>query len=209
MNLWYDRDMDREQTIRNEVRSMQLTTIPGTVMAYDPRMGGELFAAVSSLWQAAGGLSLSQITALTGLEATTIQNWVKRGWVSRTVGKKYNERQIARILLINVLRDCLPLEKIAGLLAGVNGAVEDESDDIIDEGELYNRLCLLLAEMEELRSGTAVIREAVNRQLTDYRGPQPDSKARLACALEIMVLAYQASRLKQLADQRLTEWLGG
>lgn len=186
---------------------MRLTTIPGTVMAYDSRMGQELFAAVSSLWQAAGGLSLSQITALTGLEATTIQNWVKRGWVSRTVGKKYSRRQIARILLINVLRDSLPLEKIAALLSGVNGSVEDASDDIIDEGELYDRLCRLLSQMDDLRSGTAVIREAVGGQLADYSGPKADSKERLAIALEIMVLAYQASRLKRLAEQRLTEWL--
>ena len=75
--------------------------------------GKELFAAVSSLCNVAGGLSLSQIVGITGLEASTIQNWVKRGWISRPVGKKYTQRQIARILLINVLRDCLPLEKIA------------------------------------------------------------------------------------------------
>lgn len=186
---------------------MQLTTIPGTVLPYDAAMGRELFAAVTSLCQVAGGLSLSQVTAITGLEASTIQNWVKRGWVSRTVGKKYNRRQFARILLINVLRDCLPLEKIAQLLSGVNGSVEDVSDDIIDEGELYNRLCMLLTEMDDLRSGTVVIREAVNRQLADYRGPKLDSKACLSRALEIMVLAYQASRLKQLAEHRLEEWM--
>lgn len=186
---------------------MQLTTIPGTVMPYDPGMGNELFAAVSSLCSVAGGLSLSQIVGITGLEASTIQNWVKRGWVSRPVGKKYTQRQIARILLINVLRDCLPLEKIAGLLAGVNGSVEDVADDIIDEGELYNRLCAILADLSDLRSSTAEIREAVRRQLADYHGPKPDSRDCLSRALEIMVLAYQASRMKQLAEHRLEEWM--
>lgn len=186
---------------------MQLTTIPGTVMPYDPRAGKELFAAVSSLCNMAGGLSLSQIVGITGLEASTIQNWVKRGWVSRPVGKKYTQRQIARILLINVLRDCLPLEKITQLLGKVNGSVEDVSDDIIDEGELYNRLCSLLADLSDLRSSTAEIREAVRRQLADYTGPKLDSKACLARALEIMVLAYQASRMKHLAEERLEKWI--
>ena len=186
---------------------MQLTTIPGTIMPYDPGMGKELFAAVSSLCNITGGLSLSQIVGMTGLEASTIQNWAKRGWVSRPVGKKYTQRQIARILLINLLRDCLPLEKIAQLLAGVNGSVEDVADDIIDEGELYNRLCAILADLDDLRSGTGIIREAVKRQLADYHGPKMDSKVCLSRALEIMVLAYQASRLKQLAEQRLEEWV--
>ncbi len=186
---------------------MQLTTIPGTVMPYDPSAGKELFAAVSSLCNVAGGLSLSQIVGITGLEASTIQNWVKRGWISRPVGKKYTQRQIARILLINVLRDCLPLEKIAQLLGKVNGSVEDVSDDIIDEGELYNRLCSLLADLSDLRSSTAEIREAVQRQLADYTGPKLDSKACLARALEIMVLAYQASRMKHLAEGRLEKWI--
>lgn len=186
---------------------MQLTTIPGTVMPYDPQMGNELFAAVSSLCSVTGGLSLSQIVGITGLEGSTIQNWVKRGWVSRPVGKKYTQRQIARILLINLLRDCLPLEKIAALLSGVNGSVEDVSDDIIDEGELYNRLCILLADLSDLRCSTAEIREAVQRQLEDYQGPKLDSKECLSRALEIMVLAYQASRMKQLAEHRLEEWM--
>lgn len=185
---------------------MQLTTIPGTVMPCNPQMGSELFAAVSSLCSATGGLSLSQIVGITGLEASTIQNWVKRGWVPRPMGKKYTQRQVARILLINLLRDCLPLEKIALLLCGVNGSVEDVSDDIIDEGELYNRFCAVLFGLSDLRSPTQEIRREIQRQLADYRGPKPDSRDCLSRALEIMVLAYQASRMKQLAEHRLELW---
>lgn len=186
---------------------MELKTIPGTVMPCRPEMGSDTFAAVASLCSVAGGLSLSQIVGITGLEASTIQNWVKRGWVSRPTGKKYNERQIARILLINVLRDSLPLEKIAQLLGAVNGSVDDAADDIIDEGELYNRLCAVLFDHIDRTTPPEEIRAAVNRHLDDYRGPKLDSKTCLAQALEIMVLAFQASRMKQLVESRLTDWL--
>ncbi|MGI6264155.1 MAG: DUF1836 domain-containing protein [Acutalibacteraceae bacterium] len=186
---------------------MPSNIMPGTVLATDPGGGNAAFAAITSLCSAAGGLSLSQITAITGLEASTVQNWVKRGWVSRPVGKKYAPRQISRILLINLLRDALPLESIARLMSGVNGEVEDVSDDIIDEGELYDRLCALLEELDDRPYTDGEIRAAIKRQLADYRGPLPDSRARLSGALEIMVLAVQASRLKRLAERRLEEWL--
>ena len=65
----------------------------------------------------------------------------------------------------------------------------------------------MLADLSDLRSSTAEIREAVQRQLADYTGPKLDSKACLARALEIMVLAYQASRMKHLAEGRLEKWI--
>ena len=50
------------------------------------------------LIRATDGLTLSQVCTLSGLEPSTIQNWIKRGYVPHPVGKKYRERHLARIL---------------------------------------------------------------------------------------------------------------
>ncbi len=180
---------------------MQIKQIPGTLLPYDSKLGPNTFSVISSLCAAAGGLSLSQIVGITGLEGSTIQNWVKRGWVSKPTGKKYNERQIARILIISVLRDCIQLDKIARLMRYVNGSVDDCSDDIIDEGELFNRLCAVLFELDETHLSRKDIRAVIKRQLADYEGPRLDSAECLTQALEIMVMAYLSARMKQQTEQ--------
>lgn len=180
---------------------MQIKQIPGTLLPYDSKLGPNTFSVISSLCAAAGGLSLSQIVGITGLEGSTIQNWVKRGWVSKPTGKKYNERQIARILIISVLRDCIQLDKIARLMRYVNGSVDDCSDDIIDEGELFNRLCAVLFELDETHLSRKDIRAVIKRQLADYEGPRLDSPECLTQALEIMVMAYLSARMKQQTEQ--------
>ena len=89
--------------------------VPGAVITRD---GGDgMFAMFRPLIQATGGLSLRQVCSVTGLEASTIQNWIKRGFVSHPAEKKYRERQLARILLISALRGCMKIESIGALLA--------------------------------------------------------------------------------------------
>ena len=90
------------------------------------------------LIQAADGLTLSQVCALSRLEPSTIQNWIKRGYVPHPVGKKYRERHLARILLIAHLRESMPIERVGELLSYINGDTDDESDDIITEEALYD-----------------------------------------------------------------------
>ena len=77
-----------------------METILGTTMPYTDD-GAGAFSMILPLIAAAGGFTLSQVKAITGLEGSTIQNWVKRGWVSNPKGKKYDERQLPRILLIS------------------------------------------------------------------------------------------------------------
>ena len=118
--------------------------IPGTTMKYTPQARNAAFSLISPVLEATGGLTLSQLSKLSGLEGSTIQNWIKRGWVSSTKGKKYSEQQVLRILLINMLRGAMKLESIVNLMAYINGDVEDTSDDIIDEITLYNILCRII-----------------------------------------------------------------
>lgn len=78
--------------------------IPGTALAKSLQTGESAFAAIEPILTATGGLTLAQVEGLTGLNGSTIQNWVKRGWVAAPVGKRYGRRQLMRIILINMLR---------------------------------------------------------------------------------------------------------
>ena len=101
-----------------------------------------------------------------------------------------------RIELVSML-------KIIRLMDYVNGSADDVSDDIIDEGELYNRLCAIISELDESFFSANDIQAAIDRQLRDYEGPKLDSKECLKKALNIMVTAAISSRLKQKADTLL------
>ena len=71
-------------------------TLPGTVLSVDadrPQAAEEVF---SSLFLA-GGLVLSQVTQVTGLEPYIIQNWVRRGFLAPPKQRKYTRRQLDKI----------------------------------------------------------------------------------------------------------------
>ena len=184
---------------------MQLANIPGTNLP-DTHGNRTAFSMIEPLLAAAGGLSLSQVAAVTGLEGSTIQNWVKRGWVSKPVRKKYDEIQLARILIISALRDCMQIEQIVQLMAYVNGSVEDRADDIIRESLLYNYLCEVVRRMSP-EEGISLerARKLVHEQTADYKGPAPDSRSRLERAMTVMALSCQAGRIKSMADELLHE----
>mgnify|MGYP002509140767 CR=1 FL=1 len=54
----------------------------------------------------AGGMVLSQVAAVTGLETYTIQNWVKRGFLPPPQNKRYNMEQLCRIIFLIFSRHC-------------------------------------------------------------------------------------------------------
>ena len=108
--------------------------IAGTVIEESGDIKGSTF--LSHIFSVTKGLTQSQVREITGLDAPALQNWIKRGWTSSPVNKKYNIDQVARILLINTLRDCLKLEKIAFLMKYINGDTNSRLDDIIPENQL-------------------------------------------------------------------------
>lgn len=71
------------------------------------------------------------------INSTRIQNWVRRKYLPHPEGKKYNREQVANILLINDLRNILPLERISGLLTYLNADLLDTADDRISPTKLY------------------------------------------------------------------------
>ncbi len=179
---------------------MQIQFIPGTTMPFS-MLKGSAFEMFEPMLNATGGLSLSQVCAITGIEGSTIQNWVKRGLVAKPIEKKYFERQLARILLINALRDCMQLDRIATLLGYLNGSVEDRSDDIIREAQLYDYLCIILTKTD-LKSGFSIetVERSVLETIHDYVGAFEDSKHKLTRGLTLMTVACVSGRLKAEAD---------
>ena len=113
--------------------------LPGTTVPADPDRLDGAEALLSPLFLA-GGLTLSQVAQLTGLEPHMIQNWVRRGFVSPPQSKRYTRRQFSRILMISMLRSCMQLDKICAQLSYVKGHLDDESDDLIVEWRLYRSL---------------------------------------------------------------------
>jgi len=166
------------------------------------------FARIEMLLEATGGLSLSQVCAVTGLEGSTIQNWVKRGWVEHPVGKKYEEIHIARILIINALKECIKLEHIAQLMSYVNGKSQDGSEAIIKESTLYNYLCEALRQSgqtdDHSKSGVETV---INNVIKDYSDPNPDSRIRIRKALTLMIFACVCTDVKRRVEAMMGQIL--
>ena len=171
--------------------------IPGTTMKFTELARDSAFSVISPILEATGGLTLSQLSKLTGLEGTTIQNWIKRGWVSPTRGrKKYSQQQVLRILLMNMLRGAMKLDDIANLMVYVNGDVEDTSDDIIADELLYNILCRIIFEAEEKGAfDTDSIKKLVEEEVKKYSNEIADED-KLKKAMYVMILAYRSGFLK-------------
>lgn len=178
-------------------------TLPGTVLRVSREDVDGIQDRFSGMFLA-GGMVLSQVAALTGLEPYTVQNWVRRGFLSPPRRKRYSMRQLCRILNINMLKSALPMERICGLLGYVNGQLDDEGDDLIDDATLYFLFVRLAA-----RAGEPAGRDgwdaALDRALEGYEEPVPGARARVRKALRIMLTAWAAAGLRQEAEKMLSE----
>ena len=152
------------------------------------------------------GIMLSQIREVSGIDGSTLQNWTKRGWVANAKLKKYNIDQVAHILIINMLRSCIQLDRIAFLLHYINGRVDDRSDDIIRDSVLYDYICRILERLGEQETcSMSSIKEVIADQIAGYEEAIPGAHTRLAHALEIIVVAYYAALIKRHSDELLTD----
>lgn len=178
-------------------------TIPGTVLRIERENADGVEEMFSSMFLA-GGMVLSQVASITGLEPYTVQNWVKRGFLSPPQHKRYTLQQLCRILHINMLKSVLPLERICSLLRYINGKLDEESDDIIDDATLYFLFVRLAARSKQL-DDPAAWKKAMEEALCDYREPVPGARERIENALRIMLIANLASKMAQTAERMLDE----
>ena len=177
--------------------------IPGTVLQVDRENADGVEEMFSSMFLA-GGMVLSQVASITGLEPYTIQNWVKRGFLSPPQRKRYSANQLCRILQINMLKSVLPLEQICGLLGYVNGKLDEEGDDIIDDAHLYFLFVRLASRAKEL-DDPAAWEKALEEALCQYQEPVPGARERIEKALRVMLTAWVAARMRYAAEVMLQE----
>ena len=178
-------------------------TIPGTVIQIQREEADTVEQRFSAMFLA-GDIALGQVSHLAGLETHTIQNWVKRGFLSPPKNRRYSMRQLCRILNINMLKSVLSLETVCSLLQYINGKLDEESDDILDDAALYFLFVRLAARARQLDDPQAWDR-AMEQALGDYREPVPGAKERIEKTLRIMLTAWIASRMRQEAEQMLRD----
>ncbi len=153
---------------------------------------------------AAGGITLSQVSNMTGLEPYLIQNWVKRKFVSSPVKKLYSKQQFARIIIINMLRESLQIESICNLIQVIGGAVEDEFDDLIKDDELYHRYFDMICENDIDISNKENVLKIAKNAAEGFEQQIPGTKEKLVRILQIMLYAHTASELRDSAKELLS-----
>jgi len=178
-------------------------TIPGTVIQIQREEADTVEQRFSAMFLA-GDIALGQVSNLAGLEPHTIQNWVKRGFLAPPKHRRYSMKQLCRILNINMLRSVLSLETVCTLLQYINGKLDEESDDILDDAALYFLFVRLAARARQLDDPQTWDR-AMEEALGDYREPVPGARERIEKTLRIMLTAWIASRMRQEAEQMLRE----
>lgn len=173
--------------------------IPGTVLV------GEKGAPVRPQFEAMflpGDMLLGQVCGVSGLEPYTVQNWIKRGFLPAPQKKRYTMEQLCRILTIHMLKNALPMERICGLISYINGKLDDESDDTIDDTTLYFMFVQLAAEAKPGLS--AEEREALLRAVTQgYAEPVEGAADRVRQVLDVMLEAWLASEHQRRAEKLL------
>ena len=152
---------------------------------------------------ATGGITLSQVSNMTGLEPYLIQNWVKRKFVSPPVKKLYSKEQFARIIIINMLRESLQIESICNLIRIIGGDVDDRFDDLIRDDELYHRYVDMVCDGGIDASNNASVLKIAQNAAEGFEQQIPGTRDKLVRILQIMFYAHRASQLRDSAKELL------
>jgi len=178
--------------------------IPGTQMDKEAMGNVTGLAFLDKIFYIQQGIMLAQIRDISGIDGSTLQNWVKRGWTGNAINKKYSKDQLSRILLINMMRQALQLEKIDYLLHYINGDIESKDDDIIPESKLYDYVCRIVDAASGVEDfDTEKLCSCIEAMTVDHPEVFPGARERLNYVLEIIVTAYNASLLADYANSRL------
>ena len=178
-------------------------TIPGTTLTAERENADRIDGLFQSLFLA-GGLTLSQVSSVTGLEPYTIQNWVKRKFLAPPRGKRYNMEQVCRLLNINILRGTMPLEEIIHLMRYLNGDLTSEADDLVDDTMLFFMFVSLAARARHI-GGNQTWDEALEHITANYVEPMPGAREKLCKVLKIMLTTWIANLVKAAADRMMEE----
>ncbi len=178
------------------------TTFPGTTIEVSALQKGcskQLFDGIF----ATGGITLSQVSVMTGLEPYLIQNWIKRGFVSPPIKRVYSREQFARIVLINMLREELQIDRICGLLTLMGATTENPDDDWIGDADLYHRYVDMIADSSLHIADEASVLQAAELAIAEFEERVPHTKKQLIRVLQVMFYAHAAAKLRHSAEEVL------
>ena len=179
-------------------------TFPGTTIEVSKIEKGSTRSLFDGIF-ATGGITLSQVSIMTGLEPYLIQNWVKRGFVTHPMGRVYSREQFARIIIINMLRESLQIEKICTLIHIIGGDPHDKSDDLISDDILYHKYVDMLADGNINVMDEASVQSAVESAVCDVCVSDATKKKQLCEILRAMLYAHAASELRSFASGILSD----
>lgn len=181
---------------------MNLKNIPGTILEKEKMGNATGMEFLNKVFYITGGIMLGQIREISGIDGTTLQNWVKRGWVGNPTKKTYDKEQLARILIINMMRDTMQLSRVIFLLTYVNG--EDDRDRIVTESQFYDYICKTLEHIASPDSaGLNDLENVIEDVIADYEEVSGGAKRRLATGIRIVVITYYAALIKAVADDTI------
>ena len=184
--------------------------IPGTIMLKSDMGNVTGLEFLDKIFFITDGIMLQQIREISGIDGSTLQNWVKRGWVANTVNKKYSKEHIARILIINMLRSSMLLERIDFIMKYINGNVNDSTDDIIQESQLYDYICRIVDKLTEQEKTTGSELKIYIKECTaDYEERVTGARKRLNKGLEIIVTVYYAALIQKHSNDLYERLLRG
>lgn len=177
--------------------------IPGTTLEGTREEASRVSEKFQALFLA-GGLTLSQVASISGLEPYTVQNWVKRGFLPPPQGKRYSMEQLCRLLNMNILRGNMLLEQVTYLMSYLNGDLADESDDLVDDTMLYFLFVRLAAKAGDL-GGSQSWDEALDQVVQEYSERAPGAREKLRKVLKIMLTIWFANQLRVQGEKMISE----
>ena len=195
--VWYNQIKVKNR--RQNVKERKL--FPGTTIATDTvnrKTAEEVFSHIF----AGGNISSSQVTAIIGIEAHSVQNWVARGFVSHPLNRQYSKRQLCRLIIISMLSNTFKIGDITYMLSTVNGDLSDEGDDLIADDVLYACFCEMCAqnggqcESERINKTAFSVTEQLN-------GLGDGDRKKVSAVLKTMFYAYRSAEMNRIAHTML------
>lgn len=181
------------------MESEQVNNIPGTILNRDKMDGATGLEFLDKVFFITDKIMLAQIREITGIDGTTLQNWLKRGWVGTPNKKSYTKEHLARILIINMMRDTMQLSRIIFILQYVNG--KSEEDKIVKESVLYGYICKVLDRLSENgKISGAGIDGIISDVLSDYEEPVSGAGRRLSVGIKVITITYYSALIKAEAE---------
>ncbi len=184
------------------MESEQVNNIPGTILNRDKMDGATGLEFLDKVFFITDKIMLAQIREITGIDGTTLQNWLKRGWVVTPNKKSYTKEHLARILIINMMRDTMQLSRIIFILQYVNG--KSEEDKIVRESVLYGYICKVLDRLSENGDiSGAGIDGIISDVLSDYNETVSGAERRLSVGIKVITITYYSALIKAEAESIL------